>query len=112
MDELQHESLKLTLSTIKQRGVEGEAPLKGALELKGRPAALQRGEARVEIRDLIVEAIGNDEIPKQDVDLGTAFVLGSVMQPTTFNIYGRLTGPMIDRVPAITQAAYQALGGK
>ena len=64
------------------------------------------------IRDLIVEAIGNGEIPKQDVDLGTAFVLGSVMQPTTFNIYGRLTGPMIDRVPAITQAAYQALGGK
>ena len=64
------------------------------------------------IRDLIVEAIDNGEIPKQDVDLGTAFVLGSVMQPTTFNIYGRLTGPMIDRVPAITQAAYQALGGK
>ena len=63
------------------------------------------------IRDLIVAAMAAGEIPKQDVELATAYVIGIVLQPATFTVYGRLEGPMVNHVPGMAQAAYQALGG-
>ncbi|MEM6901668.1 MAG: TetR/AcrR family transcriptional regulator [Pseudomonadota bacterium] len=64
------------------------------------------------LSDIISEAMGKGEIPKQDVSLATAFVLGIVMQPTTFHVYGRLGGKMVDHIPDLAQAAFNALGGK
>ncbi|MBV6633452.1 MAG: TetR/AcrR family transcriptional regulator [Alphaproteobacteria bacterium] len=62
--------------------------------------------------DIIADAMQAGEIPEQDVNLATAFVLGIVMQPATFHVYGRLGGKMVDHVPALANAAYNALGGK
>lgn len=63
------------------------------------------------IRDLIEAAIADGEIPDQDVELATAYVIGIVLQPATFTVYGRIEGPMVDHVQGMAQAAYQALGG-
>jgi AcrR family transcriptional regulator len=63
------------------------------------------------IRDVIAAATKAGEIPQQDLDLITAVTLGIVLQPTTFHVYGRLNGAMVDHVGAITDAAYRALGG-
>lgn len=64
------------------------------------------------LQDVIAAAVKDGEIPEQDVSLATAFVLGIVMQPTTFHVYGRLGGKMVDHVPALAQAAFKALGGQ
>ncbi|MEO0392720.1 MAG: TetR/AcrR family transcriptional regulator [Pseudomonadota bacterium] len=62
------------------------------------------------IRDLIEQAIRDGEIPDQDLDLATAFVIGIVVQPATFAVYGRLPRPMVDHVPSIADAAFLSLG--
>ena len=42
------------------------------------------------MRAVLVRAIEQAEIPQQDLDLATALVLGTVLQPATFAAYGRL----------------------
>ena len=63
------------------------------------------------MRDVIAGAVREGEIPEQDLDLATGMVLGIVLQPTTFHVYGRINGGMSKRVPALAEAAFRALGG-
>ncbi|WP_293855854.1 TetR/AcrR family transcriptional regulator [uncultured Alsobacter sp.] len=56
------------------------------------------------------EAIERRDIPPQDPDLAAAMALGLVVQPAVFHLYGRLTGPLSARVPAITAATGAVLG--
>lgn len=57
------------------------------------------------------EAIDGSELPRQDATLATAIALGAVVQPAVFHLYGRLTGPLAARAPAISAAVLAALGG-
>jgi AcrR family transcriptional regulator len=50
------------------------------------------------------DAAAAGEIPPQDTALATATALGAVLQPAVFHLYGRLTGPLSDRTPAIVAA--------
>ena len=56
------------------------------------------------------EAMERAEIPRQDPDLAAAMALGLVVQPAVFRLYGRLAGPLSDRVPTIAAAAEAVLG--
>ena len=44
------------------------------------------------VRAAVVQAMDAGEIPARDPDLATALILGAVIQPATFAVYGRLTG--------------------
>ena len=60
-------------------------------------------------RDVIAAAIRHGDVPAQDADLATAFVLGLVLQPMTFLAYGRLSGPQTAYADRIAAAAWAAL---
>ncbi len=67
------------------------------------------------IRAVLARAIEQGEIPPQDVDLATALVLGTVLQPATFAAYGRLSlklEPLSDRLVAAAWAAVNAVPPK
>ena len=51
------------------------------------------------MRRVIARAIEDRQIPPQDVDLATALVLGTVLQPATFAAYGRIA-PQLQPVSA------------
>lgn len=61
------------------------------------------------VRMMIAEAIEAQEIPVQDTDLATALVMGQVLQPATFLVYGRLRPPFVDHAPTIIDAAWASL---
>lgn len=61
-------------------------------------------------REVVQAAVDRGEVPAQDVDLATAFVLGLVLQPMTFIAYGRLRGPQRLYATSIADAAWAALG--
>jgi AcrR family transcriptional regulator len=58
----------------------------------------------------LAQAMERGEIPRQDPDLAAAMALGLVVQPAVFHLYGRITGPLSDRVDAIAAAAGAVLG--
>ena len=67
------------------------------------------------MRAVLARAIEQAEIPQQDVDLATALVLGTVLQPATFAAYGRLSSklePLSDRLVAAAWAAVNAVPSK
>ena len=61
------------------------------------------------LRAAVAEAIDRGEIGLDDADLATALMLGIVLQPAVFKVYGRLTQPMTALVEPITAAAWRAL---
>lgn len=61
------------------------------------------------VRAAVVQAMDAGEIPARDPDLATAMILGAVIQPATFAVYGRLTGRLSDRAEALTAAAWRAV---
>lgn len=64
------------------------------------------------MRRVMVNAIAQSEIPKQDPDLATALALGAVLQTATFAAYGRLDHtlePVCDRLIAAAWAAVNAV---
>ena len=64
------------------------------------------------MRSVLVRAIENGEIPRQDPDLATALVLGAVLQPATFAAYGRIAlklEPVSDRLVAAAWAAVNSV---
>lgn len=64
------------------------------------------------VRTVITNGIASGEIPPQDVDLATALVFGTVLQPVQFAAYGRIAADITsisDRLVAAAWAAITAL---
>jgi hypothetical protein len=62
------------------------------------------------VASLFRRAIERGEIAPGDADLLAAIALGIVVQPATFTIYGRLTGPLSDRRDRLARAVVDAAG--
>jgi AcrR family transcriptional regulator len=60
-------------------------------------------------RDVIASGIAHGDLPAQDADLATAFVLGLVLQPMTFAAYGRLGDRQTAYADRMVGAAWAAL---
>lgn len=64
------------------------------------------------MRRVLARAMEQHELPKQDPDLATALVLGTVLQPATFAAYGRIDAklqPVSDRLISAAWAAVNAI---
>ena len=61
------------------------------------------------LRNVIAAAIRSGELPKQDAELATAFVLGVLLQPATFASYGRLPPKLAPHRELLAAAAWRAL---
>ncbi|HUK10439.1 MAG TPA: TetR/AcrR family transcriptional regulator [Stellaceae bacterium] len=61
------------------------------------------------VRQIIMQAMDNREIPRRDPDLATAFVFGLILQPATFMAYGRLPGPLLPLAQTLADACWRAL---
>ena len=46
------------------------------------------------VREVIGQAMKAGEIPRRNVDLAAAAAIGVVLQPATYKVYGRFTGPL------------------
>lgn len=67
------------------------------------------------LAETVEDAVRGGEIAALDPLAATAAVLGIVLQTAVFNIYGRLSGPLIARAPGLscaTLAAVEALAGR
>ena len=62
------------------------------------------------LRHLIIDGIAAGDLPDQDPDLATAIVMGIVVQPATFKLYGRIARPMGELAPSLAEACLRALG--
>ena len=61
------------------------------------------------LRTVIAEGIRRREIKRQDPELAAALVLGVVLRPAIFRIYGRIEGPMGKLANRLAKAAWQVL---
>ena len=61
------------------------------------------------VRTVIANGIASGEIPQQDVDLATALVFGTVLQPVQFAAYGRLPGEITAMSHRLVAAAWAAI---
>lgn len=71
-----------------------------------------RGDQRTPIEALaetVADAIRGGEIGALDPLAATAAILGIVLQTALFDIYGRLSGPLIARAPCLSCAAFAAV---
>lgn len=57
----------------------------------------------------VAEGIAAGEIAPVDPALGAAAIMGIVLQTATFHLYGRVTGPLSPRAPALARAAVAAV---
>jgi AcrR family transcriptional regulator len=70
------------------------------------------GERRVPvavIEDTVAEAIATREIDPVDIATGASVIMGVVLQPAVFHLYGRLSGPLLPRATALARAAVAAV---
>ncbi len=58
---------------------------------------------------VIAAGIASGEIGAKDPDLGTALVLGILLQPATFKVYGRITQSMTSLAPSLVAACRRVL---
>ena len=61
------------------------------------------------VRDVIVQAMRAGDIPRRNADLAAAAAIGVVMQPATYKVYGRFTGPLSTHVRFFADAAWAVL---
>jgi AcrR family transcriptional regulator len=61
------------------------------------------------IESTVAEAIAAREIGPIEVEAGAAVIMGVVLQPAQFQLYGRLTGPLLPRAAALACAAIAAV---
>src|ERR1700743_1596429 len=52
----------------------------------------------VVVRDVIAQAMKAGEIARRNADLAAAATIGVVMQPATYKVYGRFTGPLSSHI--------------
>ena len=62
------------------------------------------------IEAAITDAVAAGEIERIAAPEGAAAIMGIVLQTALFHIYGRLTGPLLPRAPALAGAAIAAIG--
>ena len=61
------------------------------------------------VRKVVAEGMATGELPRRDPDLATAWVMGLILQPATFKVYGRLPGPMTPLAPELADACWRVL---
>jgi AcrR family transcriptional regulator len=61
------------------------------------------------IEHTVAEAIAAREIDPVDIAAGAAVIMGVVLQPAVFHLYGRLSGPLLPRGTALARAAIAAV---
>jgi AcrR family transcriptional regulator len=61
------------------------------------------------IADVVVDAVAERQLVRIDPPLGAAVIMGVILQTATFHIYGRLTGSLSARAPALARAAIAAV---
>ena len=61
------------------------------------------------VRSAVEEAMDAGEIPRRDPDLAAAAAIGVVLQPATYKVYGRFTGPLSDHARFFAEAAWAVL---
>jgi AcrR family transcriptional regulator len=61
------------------------------------------------IADLVSDAVAKKQLKPVDPAIGTAVIMGVILQTATFHIYGRLGGPLTARAPALARAAVAAV---
>jgi len=61
------------------------------------------------LRACIEGAVEEGEVPSIDPDMGTALVMGAVLQPMTFMLYGRISAPAISHANDILAGACRVL---
>ena len=66
----------------------------------------------VVVRDVIAQAMRAGDIPRRNADLAAASTIGVVMQPATYKVYGRFTGPLSAHVRFFADAAWGVLSTK
>ncbi|MFO1084041.1 MAG: TetR/AcrR family transcriptional regulator [Reyranellaceae bacterium] len=64
------------------------------------------------VRDVIAQAMRAGDIPRRNADLAAAAAIGVVMQPATYKVYGRFTGPLSAHVRFFADAAWAVLATK
>lgn len=72
---------------------------------------VSRGNPYTMFRLVIAEAMRKGEIPRGDVDLKTALIVGGVIQAIDSRILVRLKGPLADSAEAAAKFCVRALGG-
>ena len=61
------------------------------------------------LKAVIEAAMARGEIPRQDADLGTAMVLGMVLQVAVFKVYGRIDSDLSDHAGRLAGSCVAAL---
>ena len=64
------------------------------------------------VREVIGQAMKAGEIPRRNADLAAAAAIGVVMQPATYKVYGRFSGPLSAHVRFFADAAWAVLSEK
>jgi AcrR family transcriptional regulator len=70
------------------------------------------GEERVPVavlEDTVAEAVAACEIEPVDIAASAAVIMGVVLQPAVFHLYGRLPGPLLPHATALARAAIAAV---
>ncbi len=61
------------------------------------------------IADVVGDAVAEKQLMPTDPAMGAAVIMGVILQTATFHIYGRLTGSLSNRAPALARAAINAV---
>ena len=61
------------------------------------------------IEDTVADAVAAREIACTEVPAAAAVIMGVILQPALFHLYGRLRGPLLPRAPALARAAVAAV---
>ena len=64
------------------------------------------------VREVIAQAMKAGEIPRRNADLAAAAAIGAVLEPATYNVYGRFTGELSTHRRFFADAAWAVLAIK
>lgn len=62
------------------------------------------------VRRLVQEGMAEGSLAEMDVNVAASMLLGLVLQPAIASIYGQVSNPVLEHVPAIMRAIEGALG--
>jgi len=61
------------------------------------------------VREVVAEGMAAGEIAKRDPELAAAWVMGLLLQPATFKVYGRIESRMLPLVDTLADACWRVL---